>query len=323
MIVHTGEALIDFIPGSAAPRQSAPGSSNDVPPPTFSAIPGGSPYNCAIATARLEVPNAFLGTMATDFFGDQLIEHLQQNGVNTDLIVRIDAPTTLAFVQKSDTGDARYAFYAENAADRALTPDRVPVLADEVQALQFGSISLIPEPVGSTVLDLVAGERGRIVTSFDPNIRESLITDETAYRGRIESAFTASTIVKISDEDLAWVYPGLDVATAAQRIIATGAALVVVTAGADGATAYTDRTDAHVPAVPVSVVDTVGAGDSYHGGILAWLYHAGKLRNEAIADLGANDLKRMLTFAGTVAATTCSRAGNDPPRLATVRDQLR
>lgn len=304
MIVHTGEALIDFIP-----------LDRDDGKPAYRPIPGGSPYNSAVATARLGVPNAFLGKISTDFFGDQLIDHLEDNGVGTDLVVRDDRLSTLAFVQRSSSGDARYAFFAENAADRSFTRDDVMNLPKEVTAIQFGSISLIADPVGETIVSLVERERASRVISFDPNIRTSLITDDEHYRKRLARAVAASTVVKISDEDAMWIYPGRSPKEAATEMLGAGVRLVVVTAGSDGAGAYTRDNGVSVPAEAITVADTVGAGDSFHGGVLAWLHYAGRLDETAIAELSRDDLTEMLRYAGAVSAITCSRAGNDPPRL--------
>lgn len=311
MIVHTGEALIDFIPVS--------GEAGSL----YRPVPGGSPFNSSIATARLGVPNAFLGKISTDFFGDQLFNHLRNNGVATDHIIRDDRLSTLAFVQRSASGDARYAFFAENAADRSLTSRELPSLSPDVKAIQFGSISLIADPVGETIVSLVESERGKRVTSFDPNIRTSLISDDDHYRRRLARAIAASTIVKISDEDAMWIYPGRSPEAAAAEMVEAGVGLVVVTAGSDGAGAYTRDTNVSVPAETITVADTVGAGDSFHGGVLAWLHFTEKLDEASVLALSKEELSGMLRFAGAVSAITCSRAGNDPPRLDELPARLR
>lgn len=304
MIVHTGEALIDFIPTIDSSDRNA-----------YTPVPGGSPYNTAVATARLEVPNAFFGRISTDFFGDQLVTHLQQNGVGQDYILRDTRLSTLAFVKRSKTGEARYAFFAENAADRAVTKGDLPVLPEDVLAIQFGSIAMIADPVGASILAWVQREHGRRVISFDPNIRDTLIVDEAAYRERVLAAISASTVVKISDEDLAWIFGGSDADSTARKILSDGPDLVVVTSGAEGAAGYNQTGKVSVPARKVTVADTVGAGDSFHGGILAWLYHNNRLSITEIGKLAEEDLETMLQFATAVSAGTCSRPGNDPPRL--------
>ena len=311
MIIHTGEALIDFIPV----RDSNGGRA-------FKPVPGGSPYNTSIAVARLDVPNAFLGRISRDFFGDQLVAYLTQNGVDTGMIARGDSLSTLAFVSKTETGGVRYAFFANGAADREFVPEDIPELPDDTTAIQFGSISLIGDPVGETIVGLIEREKGRRVISFDPNIRTSVIEDEAVYRSRLGRAVTASTIVKVSDEDLAWMTGSEDIDSAARELLRQGPRLVVVTEGARGSAAYTGDLVARVDAEKTTVSDTVGAGDSFHAAVLAWCYHSGFLSIKRIGTLTADKLEEMLRFAGAVAAKTCSRAGADPPRLAEIQSRF-
>ncbi|MCG8481173.1 MAG: carbohydrate kinase [Spirochaetales bacterium] len=307
MIVHIGEALIDFIPVADEAGRSA-----------YRPAPGGSPYNAAIASARLGVPAAFLGTVSTDFFGDQLVDNLRDNGVSTEMIVRPASPSTLAFVKKTPAGEARYAFFTNGAADRALTAAEIPTLPAAAAAVQFGSISLIADPTGSTILDFVEDEGNRRVVSFDPNIRTVLVDNEADYRSRVERGIAASTIVKVSDEDLEWIAGTSNLEAAAREMVGGGVRLVVVTLGDKGSFACTADHTVRVQAVPTAVSDTIGAGDSFHAAILAWLYHEDVLRGDRIGALSPEAMERMLEFAGTVAAGTCSRPGADPPRLSDI-----
>lgn len=311
MIVHTGEALIDFIPvvdsdGSAAYRPS----------------PGGSPYNSAIAAARLGAHVAFLGKLSTDFFGDQLFDRLATNGVDTGLVVRSPRPSTLAFVKKTETGDARYAFFADGAADRDLQPVDLPMDRDDIDAIAFGSISLIADPVSATILDLVERESKNRVISFDPNVRTVLVNDPADYRSRVARAIGASTILKISDEEVAWYLGDDDLEAGARRLLAEGPSLVVVTAGPDGAIAACGSVLSRVPAEPTSVSDTIGAGDSFHAALLVWLSRNGLLSQAAVTGLQERQLASMLRFAAAVAAKTCSRPGADPPQLSELHPAL-
>lgn len=304
MIVYTGEALIDFIPvtdrdGHAAYRPS----------------PGGSPYNSAIAAARLGAPVAFMARIATDFFGDQLVGRLADNGVDTSWIARSELPTTLAFVKKNERGEARYAFYADGAADRALSADDLSSMPENTEAIAFGSISLIADPVSASILDLVERERERCVVSFDPNVRPVLISDEADYRARLERGMAAAGILKVSDEDLAWIVGHDDLERAGRELLSRGPELVVITAGSDGAWAITSGEAVHAEAVETRVSDTIGAGDSFHAAMLVWLRHHGLLSRDGIRALTTDQAKRMLDFAAGVAAVTCSRPGADPPRM--------
>ncbi|MFP4331231.1 MAG: carbohydrate kinase family protein [Spirochaetaceae bacterium] len=305
MIMQCGEALIDFIPVVDQDGNSA-----------YKPVPGGSPFNSSIAAARLGAKSLFFGRISRDFFGDTLLHTLEQNGVDTRLILRTDQPSTLAFVEKSATGEARYAFYVNDAADRGLLPSDLPKsLPEELTCIQFGSISLIPDPVSSTILELVEAEADNRVISFDPNIRTILVTDEKDYRSRIDRALAAATVVKISDEDLAWIMPGLSVKEAASKLVTGRTKLVVVTLGAEGAIAATSEGEYSVGGVTTDVSDTVGAGDSFHSAILAWLARKKKLSIHGVASLSETEVETMLAFAAKVAAKTCSRPGADPPFL--------
>ena len=312
-----GESLIDFVPLA---RASGRGSEIDTATaegdnglPLYLPVAGGSPYNCAIAVARLGSEVSFAGTISTDFFGDHLVAQLRANGVGLSLVHRVDNPTTLAFVKKAADGSARYAFYVNDAADRALTPDWLPGPLPESAILQIGSISLIPDPEGSSILHVGEREHGRRVIALDPSIRETLIEDETDYRNRLVRALRFATLLKTSDEDLAWIYPDETPDAAVRHALEAGVGLVVVTKGADGSTAYTSRQTVSVPAVSVEVSDTIGAGDSFLAGLLVWLDERAA-SPATVAALDRSELTGALRFAGRVAAITCTRVGADPPR---------
>lgn len=306
MILTCGESLIDMLPGEDAEGNLA-----------FHPRVGGSPLNTAIAAARLGVHTTFLGRVSRDFFGDLIVERLIENGVDRRFVVRADDPTTLAFVRRLPGGDAQYAFFTQNTADRNISrpdlPDRLP---DDVRCIAFGSISLALEPGASTIRDFVSREQSRRVISFDPNVRPSMVRDRDTYVRLVTELAGISTIVKISDADLAWLFPDIasDLVAAARRFVHPGS-LVVVTRGADGAIAVTDRYVVEQPAVDVDVVDTIGAGDSFHAAILAWLARNELMTKNSIAALGPDELRAALYFAAHVAAVTCSRAGADPPTI--------
>jgi len=307
MIICAGESLIDFVPLSDGEGL-----------PEYRPVAGGCPYNCAIAAARLGGEVGFVGTVSTDFFGDQLIGRLQANRVDTSMIHRLDQPTTLAFVKKSSTGSARYAFYTIDAADRALTIELMPDPLPDRAIVQIGSISLIADPEGSAILQLAERELGRRVIAFDPNVRDTLISDERDYRRRVDRALAASTILKTSDEDLEWIYPGLDVAGAVRKVIEKGVALVVVTRGAEGSTAFTATQKVDVLAERVEVSDTIGAGDSFLAALLVWLDEHDVTEPGEVGSLPADSLDGILRFASRVSAITCTRVGAEPP----YRDEL-
>ena len=305
MIISCGEALIDFVPLNAGGERL-----------TYMPVPGGSPYNTAISAARLEVPTAYLGRISSDFFGDMLVDNLEANGVHADYIVRSDEPTTLAFVKRDESGDAQYAFYTNGSADRNLSDADLPrTVPEAVKAILFGSISLTMEPGATTITNFVAREGERRTISFDPNIRPTMIPDRSAYLERFEEWVASATIVKISDADLEWLYPRESLTDAARRMLDMGAALVIVTKGADGSMAMSRDYAVEVPAIQTRVADTIGAGDSFHAGLISWLDRHEKLDLDTVRSLRPEDARGALGFAANVASITCSRSGANPPYL--------
>ncbi len=299
MIVVAGEALVDFTPANCE------GQSGYLP------HPGGSPYNVAIGLGRLEVPVAFLGRISRDHFGEALIKHLRENGVDPRYVVRGDEPTTLAFAHIREDG-VDYAFYGEGAADRELAPDDLPEALPEGAALHLGSFALAVEPVGSTLEALVRRETGRRLISIDPNVRPALIPDRDRYLQRLQALLAMADLVKVSAEDLAWLAPNRAPLEAAASWLSLGPAVVIVTLGERGSLAITERGQWSAGTPAVSVVDTVGAGDAFTSGVLAWLWHEGALNRADLLALG-EEHRAMLEFAGRVAALSCTRAGANPP----------
>lgn len=304
MILCCGEALMDMVPD---------GERTDA----FLARPGGCPYNTAIAAARLGARVAFLGRMGTDFLGTRLYDRLAANGVDTSAIARRDQPTTLAFVTRSREGDARYAFYSEGAADRSFADIDLPArLPPETRFLMVGSISMVQEPIATTVERLAVRERERLLLSFDPNVRPSLIADRSAYLARFERWASMSAIVKTSADDLEWLFPGQALEAGMARMRELGAALVVATLGRDGAVADSGQARSRAAAFPVPVVDTIGAGDTFHAALLAKLEEEGVKTRAELAALDGPRLEELLRFANAAAALNCMHAGTQPPTRA-------
>ncbi|WP_062013473.1 carbohydrate kinase [Aureimonas sp. AU4] len=304
-ILCCGEALIDFVP--VALREEGSG---------YRPCPGGSPYNVARALGRLDVPTGFLGGISRDFFGDMLVEGLEESGVATRWVERRRAPSTLGFVSL-DADEPAYAFYDAEAADRAWTslPDEAAL--EGVGCLHFGSISLIREPAAGAYEALLQREaRGKRLVTFDPNVRPSLVADEALYRERMARILALADIVKISAADLDWLHPGLDPAAAAERWLGQGAALVAVTFGERGVVGYTRGRRLAIDAIPAGVVDTVGAGDSFMAGLLAGLHDGGLLKRASLESAGEAALARALALGQRVASATCERRGADAPRRA-------
>ena len=301
MIVCCGEALVDFIPVRAEDGEEA-----------YRPAAGGSPYNVALALGRLGAKAGFMGGISTDFFGSLLWRTLEASKVDLSYTVRTDRPTVLAFVSFGN-GEPQYAFYDEGSAGRWFDPAEARPIGSEVECLHAGAISLIGEPVASNIECLFLGETGRRVLSIDPNVRPSLVRNEPAYRARLDRMLGAANVVKISRADLDWLAPKTDPREWARARIERGAGLVVLTAGSEGARAITASLDIWQPAVPVEVVDTVGAGDAFAAGLLWALQSRGLLSHEALGIISELDLREALELAARSAALTCTRAGANPP----------
>jgi fructokinase len=303
MIVCCGEALIDMLP-----RTSKEGAA------VFQPHNGGSIFNTAIALGRLGIITGFFSGLSMDFFGESLVAGLKASNVDLKYTKIWDKPSTLAFV-KLDNGQARYSFFDENSASRMLTPKDLPKLAADVNALHFGSISLIPEPGASTLEALMARETETRVICLDPNIRATFIKDRRAYLERITRLIAMCDILKISDEDITWITGKTDLAVAARKWLNSGAKVVVITRGENGVEVFTKGLSFKQPSLSVKVVDTVGAGDTFTAGFLASLQKAGKLNKAAVSYLDETSLRNAVTYAARAAAVTVSRAGANPPWL--------
>ncbi len=301
MILCCGEALIDFLPVKTANGADS-----------FQPFNGGSVYNTAIALGRLGCNVGFFGGLSNDFFGSMLADGLEASRVDISFSVKSPRPTTLAFVSFND-GQPEYAFLDNGSAGRMLVGDDVPDIRQPITALHFGSISLINDPAGNTFEQMaVEKSEGRII-SIDPNIRPSLIENREAYMARLERMFGVAGIIKMSDEDIAWLQPDTTPDAHAARWLDKGSSIFVLTRGSDGALAFTrDHTINHA-AVEVQVVDTIGAGDAFMAGLLASFENQNLLQPQGIGRLDRQSINNALTFASQVAAINVSRAGANPP----------
>ena len=323
MIICLGEALIDMV------RQELPGGGA-----AFLPLPGGSPCNTAVAIGRLGAPVKFLGRFSRDFFGEILMRRLAENGVGDELMVRTDQNSTLSFVQLEQGKEPQYVFYTEGTADRSFCAEDLEAklpggeLPPGTRCILFGSIAMTMEPAASTIESLILsqGRRGGAapVISFDPNIRPFMIKDREAYVRRFEKWLSAVTIAKISGADFDFIYPGLGLERSLERVLSLGPMLAVSTLGPDGALALLRKEGAAeilraaAPVVDLPVLDTIGAGDTFHGAFLAWLEIKGKMSRSAVAALSEGELREALFFANKAASLVCSRRGAEPPSLAEV-----
>ena len=303
MLLCCGEALIDMIPSP-----TLDGKTGYVP------HSGGAVFNTAIGLGRLGVSVGMVTGISSDMFGQQLSADLTASGVDTSLLITCNRPTTLAFVSLVN-GQASYAFFDENSAGRMLTPDDFPDLPEAVTALYFGGISLACEPSGEAYASFVETAAPDRVVMLDPNIRPDFITSPTAYRSRLDRMIARADIVKISDEDLEWIYPDaapMDEKVA--RLRAGGPSVVVLTRGSEGAVGYFGAGGKVEVAVrKVKVVDTVGAGDTFNAGVLAKLSQLDLLSKSALTAISAEEIRDALENGAMVAAITVSRPGADSP----------
>lgn len=304
MITVAGEALIDLVARDGF----------------LQPLPGGGPFNTAVALARLDVPTSFLGRVSTDRLGRLLAAELERSGVDDRHLLRGSSPTPVAVVDTTESGDAEYTFYLPGTAYADLTPTDLPDLGEEVSCLHLGTLALATDPPAATFELLLERESARRLVVVDPNVRPDVIADADEYRRRFESWLSKAHVVKASAFDVEWVYPGLALDAFAERVLERGARLAVVTRGAAGAIAVTRAGSAQVDALSVDVVDTVGAGDAFGAGLLRRLWESGRLDRNSVGRMDGEELEDVLRFATAVAALQCSRAGAVPPTLAEVSE---
>lgn len=305
MFVVCGEALFDVFSAGDTDTGLA-----------LDARIGGSPFNVALGLARLGQPVSFFGGVSRGFLGQRLLRALAQEGVGTGCVQLLDAPTTLSLVGVDAHGVPSYSFYGHGGADRTLPVAAADTVPDSVQALHFGSYAMVVEPVASAQRALIERLHRRCLVAYDPNVRLNVEPDLARWRDTLDWMAARAHLLKVSEEDLGLLYPGVPHATLAARWRAAGVAAVVVTHGGEGARAHLAEGELAVAPVPVQVVDTVGAGDTFQAAMLAALAEAQALTPAAVRALPAGAWGQVLGFAARAAAITCGRRGADLPRRA-------
>jgi len=303
MFVVCGEALMDVFDGG----QTATGN-------TLNAVVGGSPFNVAVGLSRLNQQAALLASVSTDFLGERLIKALKQEGVVLDTVVRTPAPTTLGLVGLDSHGVPAYSFIG--TSDRQVTRDALQKIPAAARVFHFGSYAMVVDPIAATLRELVQARTGDALISYDPNIRLNIEPNIGRWREILGWMVPRTHLLKVSDEDLSHLYPGAAPESLAAGWLQQGVGMVVVTRGARGAIAFTAKSSAEAASPPITVVDTVGAGDTLQAALLTWLAEHDSLRPAAIAALSSEPMKKALVFATQAAAITCSRRGADLPRRA-------
>ncbi len=293
MIVVAGEALVDLVIR---------------PDGAVTATLGGAPFNTARTIGRLGQDVAFVGALSTDRFGGLLTQRLVDDQVSVALATRVEEPTTLAAAEIDDRGAASYRFYLDGTSAPLLTV--VPELASTVTGCFTGGLGLVLEPMADTVVRLLTRVPDTALAMVDVNCRPRVVADREAYLGRVDTALGCANVVKVSDEDLEYLDPHHEPFDAAVSLIDRGIPVVLLTRGGAGVTVLGQRGQRDVAVDPVTVVDTIGAGDAFGGGFLGWWTAAGL----GVDDLDDLDLvARAVEAANQVAAIVCTRRGADPP----------
>jgi fructokinase len=311
MLLSCGDALIDFLPVKSADGQDA-----IVP------VVGGSCLNIAIGMARLGVDAGFVGGISTDLFGRMIADHAVASGVELRYATRSAHHSTLAFV-RTVAGEPQYAFYNADTASRNWIHRSGSIPLGEIDAIHVGSTTLVDDSSAAQTFALVKEARESATISFDPNCRPNLIRDKAEYVARMAAFAAAADIIRMSDVDFEYLYGDCDFAGRAESMIAAGAGLVVVTRGMRGVQAWHSEAGALEAEAPkVTVVDTIGAGDSFQAALLYALHALGRVRTGPLREMTADELRRALSFASICAAITCGRIGADPPWRADVDAQV-
>lgn len=298
MIACVGESLIDRI----GDRELA----------------GGCPFNTALAAARLGAPVSFFGKFSCDRYGQVFLEKMIDSGMLFDPdMCNATEPTMTATAVRDEQGNASYTFTCDGSAAACVSKEELDVslaVTTDIDIVFFGSISLVIKPICDAVVPAIRGIRTRPVLFFDPNVRPALIGDPEAFRAMVFSLSGESHIVKVSVEDLAFLFPGLDAEAACNLMLDKCMRNLIVTRGEGGSTWYTHtmRVDCPACAVPSgSFSDTIGCGDVFNGAVLAYLENNGLV--QCPDGLEEADIRSALEYASRAAALNCLKEGCEPP----------
>jgi fructokinase len=296
VITVVGEALIDIIVDPAG---------------NVTSVVGGAPLNTARTIARLGVPSTFLGGVSTDAFGARIMRLLEADGVGYALGAQVDEPTTLAIAQIDADGAATYRFMMEGTSAAAVTPQAALAhVGPECSALHVGTLGLVLQPLADATAAVVAASPADRLVMVDPNCRPSVMTSSDVFDRTLRAVLERADVVKVSGDDLAFIYPSIEIHDAAVRLQRESGAVVLFTDGAKSVHVLTESDDITLEVPRVVVVDTVGAGDSFSGGFLA------QWQTRGLGRANVTNLDEVLSaarFGISVAGITCQRPGADPP----------
>jgi len=287
-----GEVLIDLIPEGADRKP----------------VMGGGPANTAKALAKLGIDTQFIDGISTDQYGQMAKNELLSSGVKLDHVKHSDKPTCLAIVSLSDSGSATYEFVIENTATFDFTLDWLPKSQTlRPSLLHIGTLATVIEPGASVLFEWAQPVANFAPIVFDPNIRPAVISDRKQYLAQVERWVAISLAIKVSDDDLKWLYPSLEIDQVVNNWLELGPSLIVVTYGAKGLAGYRKDEKVSVEAVKAKVADSVGAGDTV-GAILVEA-----IVKNGLESLTGQRLETMLKRAAKAAAITVSRVGANSP----------
>lgn len=302
MILVCGEALFDLF------EESGENDDVDYGVP-YSARPGGSPFNISIGLSRMGGKSALLAAISTDPFGARLRNVLQREKVESKFLVETKEATTLSVVSLNKEGEPNYAFYGRS--DRSVTVNDIGSLPETVKGLHFGSYPIVVEPISSVCEMLLKRETHRFI-SFDPNVRLSVAVDIDLWRNKIDLFRRGSDIIKVSDEDLLALYPDRAPVDVARSWLSGRTALVVLTQGGGEAVCFGKWGEIRVAPPKVTVIDTVGAGDTFHAALIAPFSHVNNATG-MLNSLTRDDALIIVERAAKAAAINCTRRGFDAP----------
>lgn len=286
-----GEALTDIVDGPAG----------------IAEYPGGSPMNVAIGLARLGVPTTLHTRIGTDGRGAAIAAHVADSGVRLSPGSVTDRPTATARARLDESATAAYRF----TIDGELAPIALP---GPVGLVHTGSIAAVLDPGSHTIEEFLRSVRDRVLVSFDPNVRPAITPDREAVLSRVTALMALAHVVKLSEEDAQWLYPGDRAERVTERILGLGPRLVAVTRGGHGSVlARSGGEVISLPAAPSRVVDTIGAGDAFMAGLLAGMARSGAMDRVRRGQAGDAELRGFGELGARAAAMTVGRHGADPP----------
>lgn len=303
-VVCMGEALVDLLAADNGAR-------------TWRAVPGGAPMNAAVAAARLGAPTTFLGVLSDDQFGAMLRDHLAASLVDHAHCPTTTEPTTLALTAAGTDGDFTFHAAGTTATSKLANDLHLPL---DVGILHVsGSVAMVIEPVASRLEGLLAAAQHRALIHVDANPRPRIISRDR-YLRRFNHWLGIADVLKLSEDDMEWMSPGADPVQTAKHWVTPGEdddhvpGVIVLTRGGNGATVIRDDLVIDVDAPSIDVVDTVGAGDTFAGAVLAALSAHHVASRDALDRLDGHWWRTAATYATKAATISCTRPGADPPR---------